>query len=298
MHQSSLDKMEKFKENYLDPTKQLRILDIGSKDVNGTYAPLFKEHRWTYHGADMTAGVNVDIVLDNPYNWQKINSNSYDVVISGQTFEHIEFFWITMLQVNRILKMGGVSCIIAPSSGHEHSYPTDCWRFYPDGIRAIAKWAKMEILEATTQLENQNYTDGSDEWKDSMLVCKKKDDVKEISTILELLNQWIGIKDDSMIKQMFEKTSQNKNENLDKQKPLQIFEHVIKKKWEEGPRWHEALAYLIAVYCERADLISEFPEVEDRGDFTKLFRWANDFGTKEDSRLKSYSSFYKKFSNR
>ena len=75
---------------------------------------------------DMTPGKNVDIVLPSPYRWRGIESNSVDVLISGQAFEHIEFFWITMLEIARVLKPGGLCCIIAPSGGAEHKYPVDC----------------------------------------------------------------------------------------------------------------------------------------------------------------------------
>lgn len=34
-------------------------------------------------------------MLKNPYDWQEIETDSFDLVISGQAFEHIEFFWIT-----------------------------------------------------------------------------------------------------------------------------------------------------------------------------------------------------------
>ena len=96
--------MKIFKEKHLDSTQKLKILDIGSMDVNGSYKDIFSEKNWTYHGADMEKGKNVDILLDNPYFWDNLQSESYDVVISGQTFEHIEVFWITILQINRILK--------------------------------------------------------------------------------------------------------------------------------------------------------------------------------------------------
>ena len=112
--------MEKFKENYLDPNKKLKILDIGSNDVNGSYQSIFSEPNWNYEGADIESGKNVDILLPNPYDWKAIKSNCYDVVISGQAFEHIEYFWITILQINRILKLGGIACIIAHSY---HSKP-------------------------------------------------------------------------------------------------------------------------------------------------------------------------------
>ncbi len=175
MHQSSLDKMRDFRETYLTnrENENLTIIDIGSFDVNGTYKDIFNSPKWKYLGADMSPGKNVDIVLENPYNWKSIKNNSVDVLISGQAFEHIEYFWITILEVARILKPGGLCCIIAPSSGYEHKYPLDCWRFYPDGFSALARFAFLEVLDVFTQWENKGYEDGSDDWHDSVLIAKK-----------------------------------------------------------------------------------------------------------------------------
>jgi SAM-dependent methyltransferase len=168
--------MTLFRDQYLaarvsDP---LRILDLGSQDVNGSYRSLFSYPRWNYVGLDMAMGKNVDIVLRTPYVWNEIASKSADVVISGQAFEHIQYFWITMLEVARVLKPGGMCCIIAPSSGPEHRYPLDCWRFYPDGMASLAHFAQMEVIDAVTQWQDLGYAD-SDCWHDSMLVCRKPD---------------------------------------------------------------------------------------------------------------------------
>jgi len=175
VHQSSYDKMESFYKRFLADceTKELCIYDLGSQDVNGSYRPLFSCPRWRYVGLDMIPGKNVDVVLRTPYVWREIPSESADVVISGQVFEHIKYFWITMLEIARVLKPGGVCCILAPSSGPEHRYPLDCWRFYSDGMKSIAHFAQMEVLEATTQWHDLDYLDGSDCWHDSMLVCRK-----------------------------------------------------------------------------------------------------------------------------
>lgn len=174
MHLSSLDKMRAFRDQYLRGREHepLNVVDLGSQDVNGCYRSLFVSPSWTYTGIDMSAGKNVDIVLHSPYRWTEIKSGSVDVLISGQAFEHIEYFWLTMMEVARVLKSGGICCIIAPASGHEHKYPVDCWRFYPDGFTALARFAQLEVLSVSTQWEGKNYPDGSDEWKDTMLVCR------------------------------------------------------------------------------------------------------------------------------
>lgn len=175
MHASSYKKMQGFRERYLADREQdrLDIYDLGSQDVNGSYRPIFDAPHWRYQGIDMAKGKNVHVVLRTPYAWREVRSNSADVVVSGQAFEHIEYFWITMLEIARVLRPGGLCCIIAPSSGPEHRYPVDCWRFYPDGMRALAAFSRMEMVEVSTQWDDQGYNDGSDWWHDSMLVCRK-----------------------------------------------------------------------------------------------------------------------------
>ena len=176
VHQSSYDKMEKFRDRYLKSkiSEPLTILDLGSMNVNGSYRPLFDKPPWQYRGLDIAQGDNVDIVLNNSYSWPEIQSESVDVLISGQAFEHIEYFWITMLEIARVLKPDGICCIIAPSGGPEHRYPVDCWRFYPDGFNAAARFARMKVLEVSTQWKpDEHYDNKSNTWRDTMLVCRK-----------------------------------------------------------------------------------------------------------------------------
>lgn len=174
MHLSSMQNMARFRDRYLNHRRQenLRILDLGSTDIGGCYRPLFDSPQWRYTGVDLAAGPNVDVVLSKPYDWREIKSASVDVLVSGQVLEHVEFFWITMLEISRVLREGGIACLIAPSSGYEHRYPVDCWRFYPDGMRALARFARVECLEAYTNWHDIG-DPGSDPWHDSVLVLRK-----------------------------------------------------------------------------------------------------------------------------
>ena len=204
MHQSSLDKMRSFSEKYLYPfqSQNLRILDLGSQNIGGSYRSIFSNPNWKYIGADLIEGDNVDLVLKDPYKWSEIDCSEFDIVISGQAFEHIEFFWLTIGEISRILKPGGFCCIIAPSSGHEHRYPVDCWRFYPDGFSALARYGNLDVIESTTSWNEDNYTDGSNEWKDTILIAQKPlqvgennvtTDLKEISILPNSLFQSLDI---------------------------------------------------------------------------------------------------------
>ncbi|MGI8820324.1 MAG: methyltransferase domain-containing protein [Chthoniobacterales bacterium] len=147
---------------------RLAILDVGSADVNGSYRAIFASPSWFYTGLDMAPGKNVDVVPRDPYYWREIAAGKYDVVISGQAFEHAEFFWETMRELARALKPGGLCCILAPSAAPEHRHPVDCWRFYPDGFVAVARYAGLEILEVSTDWEAE------DRWfADTLLIARK-----------------------------------------------------------------------------------------------------------------------------
>jgi SAM-dependent methyltransferase len=181
MHDSSLKNMNKFILQYLDKNSDYKILDIGSQDVRNdesyTYKALLRNEgaqgKWTYIGCDVVSGNNVDVVLENVYHWSKFKTESVDCVISGQALEHIEYFWLTVLEIYRVLKQGGVCCIIVPSAGPEHKYPLDCYRYYPDGLKAMCKYSGLEVIETYTQWDKAVFPYMDEIWRDSVLVCRK-----------------------------------------------------------------------------------------------------------------------------
>lgn len=170
MHESSFAKMGAFVARYLASNKGggLRVVDIGARSVLGhqTYRDLFDCAAWEFQGLDIEAGHNVDIVVDDPYNWHGIGPASFDVAISGQALEHVEFPWKTFGEVFRVLKPGGLFCLIVPSSGEEHRYPVDCWRFYPDSMRALARDSGFLPVEVFTDF-------GLGNWQDTFAVFQK-----------------------------------------------------------------------------------------------------------------------------
>lgn len=172
MHKNSYNKMEWFKNTYLSVSDKLDILDIGALDGKGTfnYSTIFNEPNWTYTGLDIEGGNNVKIVVADIYNWFEIDDNSYDVIISGQFFEHLEFFWLTMGQIERVLKPGGYLCIITPSAGPKHGgNMPNCYRFHEDGLKAMAKYVDLDVLHASVDNRPE-----ANPWNDACLVAQKK----------------------------------------------------------------------------------------------------------------------------
>jgi SAM-dependent methyltransferase len=139
-------------EDFMEPGKAYAVVDIGSRTVAGskaTHRALLEGYRTTYTGLDPVAGPNVDVVMTKPYRIP-LKSESADIIFCGQVFEHVPFFWVTFLEMARVLKPGGLIFLTAPSRGHRHSPPTDCWRYYPDGMIALASFSGLAIRRAET----------------------------------------------------------------------------------------------------------------------------------------------------
>lgn len=122
--------------------KDATVLDVGSCDVNGTFREFFPEN--PYIGIDIVEGPNVDIIVP-PYDYPFPN-NHFDVIISGSTLEHVRHPWRWMKEIARILKSGGKLFVIAPYAHPYHEHPVDCWRIYPEGMRALFEEAELKTI--------------------------------------------------------------------------------------------------------------------------------------------------------
>lgn len=180
MHESSYRIMSGFAKKYIPSDRSVTVLDIGSQLIDGqqklgSYKDLFEDMpSVTYKGLDMVEGLNVDVVLKSPYDWSNVPANSADFVISGQMLEHVECPWLTLIEVNRVLRPGGMCCVIAPSAGIMHNYPLDCYRYYPDGMAALAAYASLEVVDVYAEWETDKYPLRNPEWRDCVLIARKR----------------------------------------------------------------------------------------------------------------------------
>ena len=184
MNQSSYDHMGLCVEWYLDTERHYRIADLGSRRVvqkHLVHRTLLEDYNVDYVGLDIVPGPNVDVVMDEPYRIP-LKSNSLDVVMTNQVFEHIPFPWASFIEITRVLKPGGLLFLVAPSRGHRHG-TNDAWRYYPDSFAALAMFARMHLLESFVdlppKLENSRRVDYSridtthSYWGDAVGVFRK-----------------------------------------------------------------------------------------------------------------------------
>lgn len=155
MHKISYAGMKDFADKYANGN--LKVLDVGSCVIGEErlcYRAINKD--WEYVGCDIESGCNVNVVLQNPYKWDEFEDNEFDVVISGQALEHIEFPWLTVKEIARVVKPMGYVCIIAPAHCPVHKFPVDTFRYNEDGMVALAKWAGLEVVKVDSALWDYN----------------------------------------------------------------------------------------------------------------------------------------------
>lgn len=155
MHKSSFEEMSAVLGRYLDANSALQVLDVGSALAGDTWRRAYRElisPRWTYIGADISPGPNVDLVMLSPYQIQT-EGDSFDVVISGQCLEHVERPWVLVPEMARMLKPEGFLILTAPWQWTIHRYPLDCWRILPDGMKVLLRDAHLKVLD-TYVIEN------------------------------------------------------------------------------------------------------------------------------------------------
>jgi SAM-dependent methyltransferase len=146
-----MNRMTECIEKYLTKKDHYQVLDFGSFINEGQVAhhrSLLADYDCDIVGVDIQAGRNVDKQMVKPYSIP-LASNSQDVVLSGQVFEHIPFPWASILEIARVLRPKGFLFLTVPSRGHVHS-TYDLWRYYPDSMRALAAHADLTLLEAYT----------------------------------------------------------------------------------------------------------------------------------------------------
>ena len=201
MHSSSIRNLERFFKVYLNKFDNPKILDLGGtkhSKINGLDILKKINHKFTYTTVDIEPHPSVDIVLKDPYVFNELEKNKFDIVISISCFEHIEFFWKTYLEILKVLKPNGIFYLNVPSNGVFHRWHKDCWRFYPDSASALINWGRCNdfknyLLESFT---SKKFLEGG--WNDyNAIILKEEKYIEEFQDrIIDQIDDFYnGIKD-------------------------------------------------------------------------------------------------------
>lgn len=111
------------------------ILDVGSRDVNGTIRPLVPQATaiWDYVGIDWEGGPNVDARASG--HELPFRDQTFATVVCNSTLEHDPFFFRTVYEMYRVAIEGATFVVGVPTYGFPyHKHPVDCYRLTPDAF--------------------------------------------------------------------------------------------------------------------------------------------------------------------
>jgi SAM-dependent methyltransferase len=122
------------------------VLEIGPSGVPSVYQKIVAGtsiHWDTLELYDTYPGITY--VSQHEYKYP-VEDNKYDIVVSGQVMEHVKKIWTWLEELKRITKPNGIIIIINPVSWPYHEFPVDCWRIFPEGMKALAETTGLNVI--------------------------------------------------------------------------------------------------------------------------------------------------------
>lgn len=114
-----------------------KILEIGSRQVvpgGESKRNLFPDCE--YVGFDYYRDANTDVVGD-AHELAKFFGCEFDAVFSLAVFEHLAMPWVVAAEINKILKVGGLTFHSSHFAFPVHERPWDFWRYTDQGLRVL-----------------------------------------------------------------------------------------------------------------------------------------------------------------
>jgi SAM-dependent methyltransferase len=168
MHDNSMRVFRKYAKPYFK--SGTRVLEIGPDKIPSSLQQEIGDDTITWEHLDLASyqyaeGI-LDHAADDEYSFP-LQDDSFDVVLAANVIEHVRKIWVWFPEVARVCRPGGTVIVINPITVPHHPYPIDCWRIYPDGIRALheesglrTELAEFDALEPSwrTPLHLMNQT--------------------------------------------------------------------------------------------------------------------------------------------
>ncbi len=125
---------------FLEKTNNIpdaNVLEIGSRNEAGQV----QKGRFTsakeYVGFDYYPGDNVDVVGDAHKLSRYLPQEHFDAVYSNSVFEHLAMPWKVVLEMNKVMKTGGLVFINTHPAYPPHNRPWDFWRFQESSFSTL-----------------------------------------------------------------------------------------------------------------------------------------------------------------
>lgn len=148
MHKNSQMLFDRYVRGCFQPG--MRVLEIGPDAHPSHYANSLCRSDLVWHTIDMCDNPSLTYRSIDEYRFP-IQDDAYDIVLSGQVLEHVRQIWVWIKEVARVCKPSGLVITINPVSWPYHEAPVDCWRIFPEGMRALYQEAGLEVLHSTCE---------------------------------------------------------------------------------------------------------------------------------------------------
>ncbi len=147
---------------------ELSVIEIGSRDINGSVRPHFPGASWT--GLDLYPGLGVDVVADAiDYEPEAL----FDVVVCCEVLEHCYYWPHLLYAAERWLKPGGKVIVTCAGPGREaHSAIDGGELLHPDEHYANITQVELQIELHEAGFQNIEVS-GNEYWKDTYAVAWK-----------------------------------------------------------------------------------------------------------------------------
>ena len=127
------------------------VLEIGARAVSPSailnaskFAPECR-----FIGLDIHNAPGVDIVGDAHFLSDYVPAGSLDGVCSFDVIEHLACPWLVAKEINKVLKIGGLTLHQVPHSFPIHEMPNDFWRMSSEGLKMLFSPAMgFEVIAA------------------------------------------------------------------------------------------------------------------------------------------------------
>jgi SAM-dependent methyltransferase len=144
MHNAAMEYIFSSFHNWKDDRTNLKVLEIGSLDINGSVRPMFKPFASKYVGLDTQAGPGVDIVYDAA---KFTKPNAFDVVVCAEVFEHTPEWQTIIKKSYKNLVNGGLFIATMAGEGRRPHSAIDAgeireWEHYAN----IGEWQLKQTL--------------------------------------------------------------------------------------------------------------------------------------------------------
>src|SRR5688572_11852226 len=126
---------EEFRQEINRP--QARVLEIGSRQVvRGGQSKRSLFPNCSYIGFDYYGDVNTDVVGD-AHELSKFFGCEFDAVFSLAVLEHLAMPWVVAAEINKVLKVGGLTFHSTHFAFPIHERPWDFWRYTDQALRIL-----------------------------------------------------------------------------------------------------------------------------------------------------------------